>query len=357
MSFPKALFEIIEENKCPFYEMGDVFALSGKALLLDQKEEKTFISTTVIQLPKGKSSCRIIIEDLSEVLIKYKSVDRVPGFKIRCGGCTGSVLLEYRRYKDPVPSASDTDIEVFESLLGSFSFFQVLDENDLRLFVPLLKMEKYGAGDIVIRKGEPGKRLYIIVSGLVEVIGRNDASIAFLGKGEVFGEMSLLTGEPVTATIKVAESSKVLYMEGNDFRRLLNRSASLQMYFTRLLSRRLTEVNLMRAEEFDSGMVGNLTEMPPSELFQALNVNQKTGVLKLHLAAGPAEIAFRDGRLVRSEYNGKQGREAFYGILREKEGRFRFIGELPAVDWKTEEFGDFTWMLMDGFRRIDEEKE
>ncbi len=357
MSFPKVLFEIIEEKRCPFYEMGDVFGLSGKALLLDQKEEKTFISTTVIQLPKGKSSCRILIEDLSEILIKYKSVDRVPGFKIRCGGCTGSVLLEYKRYKEPILPVSDTDIEVFESLLGSFSFFQVLDENDLRHFVPLLKMEKYSPGDIVIRKGDPGKRLYIIVSGLVEVIGRNGVSIAFLGKGEVFGEMSLLSGDPVTATIKVADPAKVLYMEGDDFRRLLNRSASLQMYFTRLLSRRLTEVNLMRSEDFDSGMVGNLSEMSPSELFQSLNVNQKTGVLKLYLSAGISEIVFRDGRLIRAEYNGKQGREAFYGILREKEGRFRFVGELPAEDLETEEFGDFTWLLMDGFRRIDEEKE
>ncbi|MEE4356230.1 MAG: cyclic nucleotide-binding domain-containing protein [Desulfococcaceae bacterium] len=357
MSFPKAVFEITEVNRCPFYEPGDVFILSGKALLLEQKDDKTFISTTVIKIPKGKTSCRIIIEDLSEILIKYKSVDRVPGFTVRCGGCTGSVLLKYSREKEKFPAASDTDVEVFESLAGSFSFFQVLDENDIRHFVPLLKMKKFAPGEMILQKGEKGKNLYIIVSGLVEVLGHNDISIAFLGKGEVFGEMSLLTGEPITASVKVSEPTKVLYIDGFNFRRLLNRSASLQMYFTRMLSRRLTELNLMRSEEFDSGMMGNLSEMPPSELFQTLNVNQKSGLLRMFLPGGNSEIAFRDGKMVRAVYGNREGIQAFYAVLREKEGRFRFMGGLPPEDSKREEIGDFTWLLMDGFRRIDEEEE
>ncbi|MDM8539023.1 hypothetical protein QUF70_19910, partial [Desulfobacterales bacterium HSG17] len=112
--------------------------------MLDHKKEKTFISTTVIKFPSEKSSCRILIEDLSEVLIKYKSVDRIPELKIYCSGCSGLIRLEYKGRQPNSPGTEDKyDIEVIESLLSNFSFFKVLDENDIRKLVPFLKMKKY----------------------------------------------------------------------------------------------------------------------------------------------------------------------------------------------------------------------
>lgn len=356
MNSLEAVFEIIDNNKCPFYKHGDVFCLSGKALLLDQKKAKTFISTTIIKFPYEKSSCRILIEDLSEILIKYKSVDRIPELKLYCSGCSGLVRLEYKGRQPNSPGIEDKyDIEVIESLLSNFSFFKVLDENDIRKLVPFLKMKKYNKGENIIKKGDPGRNLYIIVSGTVEVLGDSEIIIAFLGKGEVFGEMSLLSGDPATATVRVADTVKILYIDGNDFRRLLNKSSSLQMYFNRLLSRRLAEVNVLRSQEFYSGMVGNLSEMPPSDLFQIFHVNQKTGILSLVLLKGKADLAFRDGDLVRAEYYDKNGREAFYEILKEKQGRFKFVQGLGPQDMQSQELGDFTWLLMDGIRQIDEE--
>ncbi len=360
MSFPEVVFELVADEGCPFYRLGDRFRLGGKALLLRQNHEKTFISTTVIKLPPGKSACRILIEDISRILIRYKSIDQLPGYTLQCGGCTGKIRLAYRSQGRPAPPAEtgglEIDREVIESLLGNFSFFQALKDEDIKNVVPYLQLKKFNPGEVILRKGEPGRNLYVIVSGLVEVLGREDVSIVFMGRGEVFGEMSLLSGDPVTATIRVVEPAKTLAIRGEDFKHLLKTHGSLQTYFTRLLSRRLAEINVIRSEEFGSGMMGHLSEMSTAELFQTFHVNEKDGTLKLSLPRGKASVTFRSGEVVRAKYEKREGTEAFYAVLAEKEGRFQFKNGLSPEDADGAPVGDFTWMLMEGLRRIDESR-
>ena len=60
----------------------------------------------------------------------------------------------------------------------------------------------------------------------------------------------------------------------------------------RLLVERLSKVDDARAQELSSAMVGQLSEIPPSELLQSLNINQKTGIVYLDLLKGKASISF-----------------------------------------------------------------
>ncbi len=64
---------------------------------------------------------------------------------------------------------------------------------------------------------------------------------------------------------------------------------------------------------------------------------------------------FREGNLVKAKYSKKEGKEAFFEILKEKDGRFKFSPGLPPEEENTPELGDFMWLLMEGVRRIDEE--
>ena len=129
------------------------------------------------------------------------------------------------------------------------------------------------------------------------------------------------------------------------------------MYFARLLAQRLAKTNVERSEELASGMTGKLSELPPTELFQTFNTNQKTGVLSMNLSKGAAELSFNEGSLVRAEYDGKQEKEAFFDMLSETKGRFKFIPGLAPKDEKALEIGDFMWLLMEGLNKIDEDME
>ncbi len=359
MSSPEAVFKIIENNNCPLYKIDDKFTLSGQAILL-KKKENTFITTSVIKIPEDKSACRILVEDLTAVLIKYENMNSVNRCVINCSGCSGLIRLEYKKEK-PAPAAVNlrkrekNDIGTLVSLLYIFPIFQTLDEHDIEKIVPLLKMKKFPKDAIILKKGDPGSNLYIIISGKIDVLVDDDMSIGFLERGEVFGEISLLIGTPIGATIKVIEPARVLFITGRDFRNVLDMFPSLQIYFARLLAKRLSKTNDERFREITSGMIGNLSEMSPSELFQTLNLNRKTGVLNLSLSKGTSKLVFNEGNLIRAQYAKKEGKEAFFAILREKKGRFKFIQELSPEDVNTPEIGDFMWLLMEGTRRIDED--
>lgn len=264
---------------------------------------------------------------------------------------TGLAVL---KQKD-APGEDEKHRKAVTGLVASYPIFANLDEDEIRLLVSFLKVSKHPADEILLKKGEPGKRLYVIVKGGVNVISEDGMSIAILGKGEVFGEMSLLSGDPIGATVKALEPVTLLYIRRTDFKHVLKNIPSLQLNFTRLLAKRMAEINLARSEEFASGMAGKLAEMPPGELFQALNINQKTGVLTLKSPIGSACLYFRDGQIVGANYEKREGRDAFFEILKIKNGRFKFIPDLPPEEKKLPPIGDFTYLLMEGLRRIDEE--
>jgi len=354
-----SVFTIIEEKDCPYYQVGDEFKLTGNAILLEYKKVKEFITTAVIKMPFEQPSCRKLIGDLTNVLINHESMDKVPACVINCSGCTGSITLEYKKnakIKQAIkPDKNQSNIGAIANLLSKFSIFQSIDEHDLKDLIPFLKLRKFAPNDLIITKGDAGRNLFIIASGKVEVLNEDGISMSVLEKGEVFGEMSLISGNPVGATIKVLSPATVLSIKGEDFVKVLKKSSSLQMYFNRLLTRRLAESNIFMSEELASGMSGQLSEIPPPELFQNLNTNQKTGFLNLSLSRGEAKLSFMDGNLISAEYDDIKGKEAFFKILKEKKGRFKFIPGLPSDELKAPVLGYFMGLLIDGLRKMDEE--
>ena len=358
MSSSEVVFKITENKKCPCYEAGEEFRLSGNALLLELEKEKTFISTAIITPPFSKRTCRTLLADITRLLIENGSVDRIPVDGIPCSGCTGSVHIvpgtDDRTAKGDSPKSRSDNIDIIAGLLSNFSIFQSLDKHNLRNMVSLLKVKKYRRGSAILKKGTPAQHLYIVLSGEVDVLDEEGVCLSTLRKGDVFGEMSLISGNPVGATVKVVQPATVIFIRGQDFRRVLNRFPSIQMYLARLLAQRLAKSNLVRAEEIASGMAGRLTEMPPSELAQTLNLNQKTGKLSLTLTEGPAELVFREGDLVQARYNDEDGQDAFFSILSETEGRFQFHPKLSEKERDLPVLAPFMEMLLEGLRRIDE---
>ncbi len=337
------IFRIIRDDNCPIYELGDEFQLSGK----------------IFRVPVNKAPCLILAKDVFKVLQHQAGDGPDPDPAFNCSGCTGRILFKYGKSKHktppPVDDKPDNYVGAVVNLLSTFSIFKGLREDEIRDIVSFLRLNKFEEDDVILRKGEPGRNLFILVSGKVEVLSEDGMSIAFMGAGEVFGEMSLLSGDPVGATIKVVEPTTVLFVGAKDFKKVLNEVPSLQLNFTRLLARRMSEINLARSEEFASGMTGKLSEMPPAELFQTLNVNQKTGVLTLKLPRESAYLSFREGELISARYRNKEGQEAFFELLKIKEGRFKFIPGLSPEEMEAPEVGDFMHLLMEGLRKIDED--
>lgn len=359
MGFPKVVFRIVENRSCPLYQFNDVFELSGIAIPISNENENSIITTSIIKYPTGKRVCKILNGDLSRIVIQYERGDKIPVCMISCTGCTGSIKIDHS--KDDLAKNDDStladELGSMMHLLSSFSFFKNIEEKHLNTVISYFKMTKFKAGDIVIRKGDPGGRFYIIVSGSVNVLNDAGIIISTLDKGEVFGEMSLICNDRVNATIQVRAPSSILYIDQPNFQKILDIYPAIQLYFSRLMAERLNKSNKIRAEDLSSGIIGNLAEIPAEALFQTLNMNAKTGILTItDLSRGTARFSFRQGALIKAKYAEINGDLAFYQILKEKTGRFRFTPGIAPEDFSTPEIGFFMKLLMEGMRRMDEGK-
>ena len=200
-----------------------------------------------------------------------------------------------------------------------------------------------------------GTSLYIVLEGRVAVIGDDGQTLSEMGVGEIFGEMSLLSGEPITTSIHSREKTRLATLSSKDFKHVLNRYPVLQVFFYRMLVER-AQANTMRAGTISSGMTGRLSEINPVELFQLINSSQKTGKVQLALDDGNATITFHEGELVDTRYRNLFGKEAFFALLAKGEGNFTYTSGLTAEEKELPVIGGFMGLIMEGMRRVDEQE-
>lgn len=106
----------------------------------------------------------------------------------------------------------------------------------------LVRQRQLSAGEALCRRGEEGDSLFVILSGLAHVlVGDATAPAAKLRRGDVVGEMSLLTGERRSATVVAAVPMLVLELDRDAFAQLMARHPSILGNLTRILSERLRE--------------------------------------------------------------------------------------------------------------------
>jgi CRP-like cAMP-binding protein len=291
-------------------------------------------------------------------LVQYKNIDKIPAVEMECSGCSGFIRVQMgNKSRLPLKSIPDNDSEkndLIAGLLSNFSIFESVDEFNIRAIVPILKIKRYPVGAIVLRKGAPAQNFYILLSGTVEVLDDGWTCLCRLSKSDVFGEMSLISGNPVGATVKVVEPASMVVIEGSDFKDIIHKFPSVQMYLARLLTKRLAASNVCRAAKNSSGMSGELSQMSATELLQALELSQKSGMLRLTLPKGPAQLFINNGNLIRADYVNKAGREAVFEILMEKEGRFSFHHGLPEDQTDDPKLGSLMEILLEASRMIDD---
>lgn len=94
--------------------------------------------------------------------------------------------------------------------------FEVLGDEEREALIREMELETHDEGGIIISEGQPGSSMYVIVSGEVKVYTNtkgNSVYLARLGEGDFFGEVSVLTGKPRTATITAAQRTELLRLD------------------------------------------------------------------------------------------------------------------------------------------------
>ncbi len=106
----------------------------------------------------------------------------------------------------------------------------------------------FKAGDVLFREGETGEEMYVIQSGLVQVlkrVGTDERALATLGRGEFLGEMAILNGKPRTATAVVLEDARCLVIDGRTLESMITKNPEIALRLIKKLARRLDNADEM----------------------------------------------------------------------------------------------------------------
>lgn len=129
------------------------------------------------------------------------------------------IQVQYEKeWRDPDPSKK---VEDTERLLAKVDLFASLSP-DLRHEIAVASPTTvYGSGETIVRQGEDGQSMFVVMSGGVSVVlepAREE--VARIQAGGYFGEMSLLTGEPRSATVRAVGDVTVVEIGADLFRRM-----------------------------------------------------------------------------------------------------------------------------------------
>jgi small-conductance mechanosensitive channel len=114
---------------------------------------------------------------------------------------------------EALAEATEKTIQRIAGRLSTIDFLAALNQKQVETLAREARMEMYLPGERVVRQGEPGQDLFVIVSGKADVRleqGSLSSVVTTLSAGQFFGEMSLLTGEPRSATVVAAEPLQVI---------------------------------------------------------------------------------------------------------------------------------------------------
>jgi monovalent cation:H+ antiporter, CPA1 family len=111
-------------------------------------------------------------------------------------------------------------------LVRQFPLFADLDETALKRLGRALQTRYVNAGEIVLRKDGAVGRVHFIASGAVEL--ETAGQSWRLGRGEMFGQMAILSSRARRAEVRAIAPSTLLVLDQDRFRRLLERSPTLQ---------------------------------------------------------------------------------------------------------------------------------
>jgi CRP/FNR family transcriptional regulator len=152
-------------------------------------------------------------------------------------------LFERRAGATAAPDA--TAAEEYARILARVPLFLDLDRRELQRLAVACRRREYAAGDVLVRQGEPGVGLFVVVSGRVQITQHHEDAVSYglqaAGPGEVFGEMALIDDLPRSATATATEPTCALLLPVFDLRAALREDPDIAIRLLAVLSRRLRQ--------------------------------------------------------------------------------------------------------------------
>ncbi len=212
--------------------------------------------------------------------------------------------------------------------LREAALFEDMPESVIRTIVTQGETAELGAGELVVKKGEPGNSLFVVKTGVVEVVNPADGPpLAYLGRGDSFGELALLTSSDRSADVRVPQQAELLMVDRALFEDLMANHPGFASQLAVILAHRLIGVlEDLPHQESKKELQGDLKYFDLGTIVQTLIGASQSGVMTL--SSGKelvAQLYFQNGNVSRAQYGHRHGDEAVHHLFQaEPEVEFLF---------------------------------
>ncbi|MCM2256922.1 MAG: cyclic nucleotide-binding domain-containing protein [Vicinamibacteria bacterium] len=220
--------------------------------------------------------------------------------------------------------------------LKASDLFENQPDEVLRATLDQGHIEEFGPGAVVFRQGDRGDRLYIVKTGVLEILatprdGSEAMPVAYLGAGEVLGELALLTGSPRSATARSPEHAELFTLEKAVFDDLMATLPAFARNMCVVLAKRLEATTLKIPKASTKQLQGNLRFFDLATVIQTLIGSHQNGVLAVIEEDSKnkiAEILFFKGNISRAKFRHLTGDDAVFQLFQTQiQGEFSFTGK------------------------------
>ena len=127
------------------------------------------------------------------------------------------------------------------ALLRRSHLLQGMTDRTLEAIADLTSERTFASGQVIVREGDVGDTFFVITSGSA-VVEQKGSRLRELSSGDFFGEISLIDGQPRTATITASEEVAALTLEREDFQQLIADHPSVRLELLMALTERLRKI-------------------------------------------------------------------------------------------------------------------
>lgn len=126
--------------------------------------------------------------------------------------------------------------------LAGVPLFAGISAESMERLVAVAGEQEFAPGQFIVRQGQVGTGVYVILSGSVRVLRGSD-ELARLGPGDFFGELSVIDQKPRYASVEAAEQTEVLALASWDLLALLEKDPHLGLNMIKGLVARIRQID------------------------------------------------------------------------------------------------------------------
>jgi CRP-like cAMP-binding protein len=142
--------------------------------------------------------------------------------------------------------------ERLQAVIAAIPFFSSLGESELGKLASTSTLHIFQPGEIIIRQGDPGRSVFLILHGRVRVFTRDykgqELELAVLEASQFFGEMSFLTGQPRSSHVEALENSVLVELSYTTMQRLAKENPQVKETLVRYYRDRVESTKKKREE-------------------------------------------------------------------------------------------------------------